>query len=237
MSAIKLDILAIGAHPDDVELSCGGTLSKLKSEGNKIGILDLTQGEMGTRGTAETRLVEANNAAKILNIDVRENLKIEDCFFENNQANQLKVIDKIRQYQPNIVLCNAPKDRHPDHGRAAKLVLESCFYAGLQKIQTQYSAWRPKHVFHYIQWDELTADFIIGFRQKELDIKIQSCLAYQSQFYDPNSKEPETPISSSNFLNSIKYRAENCGRLIGTFAGEGFIKSQPLGLENFDGLV
>jgi len=223
---MKLDILAIGAHPDDVELSCAGTIAKEISRGKKVGILDLTRGELGTRGTAEIRDQEAAAAAEVLGVEVRENLEFSDAFFTNNASHQMEIIKVIRKYQPEIVLCNAVDDRHIDHGKAAKLISDACFLSGLRKIETimngdSQNAWRPKHVFHYIQWKNLKPDFVVditGF----LDKKIDSVKAYRSQFYSEDSKEPETPISSSNFLDSITYRAQDMGRLINTEHAEGY---------------
>ena len=223
---MKLDILAIGAHPDDVELSCAGTIAKEISRGKKVGILDLTRGELGTRGTAEIRDQEATAAAQVLGVEVRENLEFSDAFFTNNASHQMEIIKMIRKYQPEIVLCNAVDDRHIDHGKAAKLISDACFLSGLRKIETimngdSQNAWRPKHVFHYIQWKNLKPDFVVditGF----LDKKIDSVKAYRSQFYSEDSKEPETPISSSNFLDSITYRAQDMGRLINTEHAEGY---------------
>jgi len=223
---MKLDILAIGAHPDDVELSCAGTIAKEISRGKKVGILDLTRGELGTRGTAEIRDQEAAAAAEVLGVEVRENLEFSDAFFTNNASHQMEIIKIIRKYQPEIVLCNAVDDRHIDHGKAAKLISDACFLSGLRKIETimngeNQPAWRPKHVFHYIQWKNLKPDFVVditGF----LDKKIDSVKAYRSQFYSEDSKEPETPISSSNFLDSITYRAQDMGRLINTEHAEGY---------------
>lgn len=223
---MKLDLLAIGAHPDDVELSCSGTLAKEISRGKKVGILDLTRGELGTRGSAEIRDQEANEAAKILGVSVRENLAFADGFFTNDRSHQLEIIKILRKYQPEIVLCNAIDDRHIDHGKGSKLVSDACFLSGLQKIETtfegsQQNAWRPKHVFHYIQWKEIQPDFVVditGF----MDKKIEAVKAYQSQFHNPGNNEPNTPISSSNFLESVSYRARNLGRLIGTEYAEGY---------------
>jgi len=223
---MKLDILAIGAHPDDVELSCAGTMAKEISRGKKVGILDLTRGELGTRGSAEIRDQEATAAAQVLGVEVRENLEFSDAFFTNNASHQMEIIKMIRKYQPEIVLCNAVDDRHIDHGKAAKLISDACFLSGLRKIETimngeNQNAWRPKHVFHYIQWKNLKPDFVVditGF----LDKKIDSVKAYRSQFYSEDSKEPETPISSSNFLDSITYRAQDMGRLINTEHAEGY---------------
>ena len=238
---MKLDILAIGAHPDDVELGCGGTLAKMISENKKVGILDLTEGELGTRGTAITRKSEAEEAGKILSIAYRENLKFRDGFFKNDDTHQIELIKIIRKYKPDIVLANAVNDRHPDHGKAAKLVYDACFLSGLLKIQTSYNGvtqdtWRPKHIFNYIQWNEEKPDFIIDISHF-LDKKIEACMAYKTQFYDPNSLEPNTPITSINFKKSIIYRAENLGRLIGCDAGEGFTSQKWIGLKDFENFV
>lgn len=238
---MKLDILAIGAHPDDVELGCGGTLAKMISENKKVGILDLTEGELGTRGTALTRKSESEEASKILSIAYRENLKFRDGFFKNDDIHQIELIKIIRKYKPDIVLANAVNDRHPDHGKAAKLVYDACFLSGLLKIQTSYNGvtqdkWRPKHIFNYIQWNEEKPDFIIDISHF-LDKKIEACMAYKTQFYDPNSLEPNTPITSINFKKSILYRAENLGRLIGCDAGEGFTSQKWIGLKDFENFV
>ena len=238
---MKVDVLAIGAHPDDVELGCGGTIAKLISEGKKVAIIDLTQGELGTRGTNETRAIEAKNAGDILGISARENLKMKDGFLINSEEYQLRIIKAIRTYQPEIVFCNAVDDRHPDHAKAAKLASDACFLSGLIKIETEESGkkqekWRPKQVFHYIQWKNLEPDFVIdisGF----LDKKIESCLAYKTQFYDPTSTEPTTPISSKSFLDSIAYRAQDLGRLAGVEHAEGFTTEKTLALKNFDGII
>jgi len=223
---MKLDILAVGAHPDDVELSCSGTIAKEVERGRKVGILDLTRGELGTRGTAEIRDKEAKAAAEILGVVMRHNLEFSDAFFENNTAHKLEIVKIIRKYKPEIVLCNAVEDRHIDHGKGAKLVSEACFLSGLRKIETimdgnKQAAWRPKHVFHYIQWKNLQPDFVVDI-SGYLNKKLESVLAYRSQFFDQESKEPETPISSSNFLDSITYRAQDMGRLINTKHAEGF---------------
>ena len=223
---MKLDILAFGAHPDDVELSCSGTIAKEISLGKKVGIVDLTRGELGTRGSAEIRDIEAANAAKILGVQVRENLNMRDGFFVNDEKHQLEIIKMIRKYKPEIVLCNAIDDRHVDHPKGSRLVSDACFLSGLRRIETQLDginqeAWRPKVVYHYIQWKVLEPDFVVditGF----MDIKEQSILAYSSQFYDPNSKEPESPISSKNFLDSVRYRANDLGRIAGVESAEGY---------------
>ncbi|MGP2569484.1 bacillithiol biosynthesis deacetylase BshB1 [Ornithobacterium rhinotracheale] len=228
---MKLDVLATGPHPDDAELGCGGTLAKMAKQGYKVGILDLTQGELGTRGSREIRMEEAKKAGEILGISARENLKMKDGFFVNDAEHQLKIIKIIRKYQPEIVITSAPNDRHIDHARAHELVKNAAFLSGLKKIETGQEPWRPKHIFSYIQWQPLTPDFIVditGF----LDQKIQSCLAYKSQFHDPNSTEPETAISNKNFTESIEYRAKDMGRIIWKDAGEGFIKNDNLGVDN-----
>lgn len=223
---MKLDILAIGAHPDDVELSCSGTLAKEISKGKKVGILDLTRGELGTRGTAETRDEETKNAAEILGVSVRKNLEFSDGFFTNNTAHQLEIIKILRKYRPDVILCNAIHDRHIDHGKGSQLVSDACFLSGLKKIETIYEGnsqkeWRPKHVYHYIQWYDIEPDIVVdisGFMNK----KLECVKAYKTQFYDIKSKEPQTPISSSNFFDSITYRARNLGRIIGTEHAEGY---------------
>lgn len=223
---MKLDILAIGAHPDDVELSCSGTLAKEVDRGKKVGILDLTRGEMGTRGTAETRKEEAAAAAEILKLSVRENLGFRDAFFINDEAHQMEIIKVLRKYRPEIVLCNAVEDRHIDHGRSAKLVSDACFLSGLRRIETSHErgeqeAWRPKHVYHYIQWQNIEPDIVVDI-SGYMEIKLAAVKAYKTQFWNENSKEPATPISSDNFLDSITYRARDLGRLIGTDHAEGF---------------
>lgn len=238
---MKLDILAIGAHPDDVELGCSGTLSKEIAQGKKVGILDLTQGELGTRGSAETRMIEAKNAAKILNVAVRENLKFSDGFFINDKKHQAEIIKIIRKYRPEIVLCNAIDDRHIDHPKGGKLVSDACFLSGLRKIETHFEgqlqeAWRPKQVYHYIQWKSLTPDFVVDISEF-MDKKMQSVMAYQSQFFDPESKEPETPISSKNFLQSVEYRAMDLGRIIGVEYGEGFTTKRYIGINSLFDLI
>lgn len=237
---MKLDILAIGAHPDDVELGCGATIAKEISLGKKVGILDLTRGELGTRGSAEIRDKEAEASAKILGVSVRENLKFADGFFINDKAHQLEVIKIIRKYQPNIVLCNAIDDRHIDHPKGSKLVSDACFLSGLRRITTELDgvaqeAWRPKQVYHYIQWKNSEPDFVVdvsGF----IDIKVDAVKAYSSQFYDPNSKEPTSPISSKNFLDSIAYRAQDLGRLIGVEFAEGYNSERYVAVKKLDDL-
>jgi len=238
---MKLDILAIGAHPDDVELSCSGTLAKEISRGKKVGILDLTRGELGTRGTAETRDAEAEAAANILGVCVRKNLAFSDGFFTNNVAHQLEIIKIIRKYRPEVILCNAIHDRHIDHGKGSQLVSDACFLSGLRKIETicegnVQKEWRPKHVYHYIQWYDIEPDIVVditGFMDKKLD-----CVkAYKTQFYDASNTEPDTPISSSNFFDSITYRARNLGRLIGTDYAEGYTVERYAAVESIFDLI
>ena len=238
---MKCDFLAIGAHPDDVELGCGGTIIKLIAEGKTVSVIDLTEGELGTRGTAETRAEEAADAAKILGISSRENLKLKDGFLNNSEDYQLKIVEKIRKYKPEIVLANAIDDRHPDHAKAAKLVSDACFLSGLKKIETfdndqPQEVWRPKHIFHYIQWKNVVPEFVIdisGFMEQ----KIEACLAYKTQFYNPESKEPVTPIATKDFLESLTYRAQDLGRLAGVEHAEGFTTEKTLALKNFDGII
>ncbi len=223
---MKLDILAIGAHPDDIELSCSGTIAKEVARGRKVGVLDLTRGELGTRGSAEIRDEEAAEASKILGLAVRENLKFKDGFFVNDEAHQMEIIKMLRKYKPEIVFCNAIDDRHIDHGKGSKLVSDACFLSGLRKIETNIDGedqepWRPKHVYHYIQWKNLTPDIAVDITGY-MDVKMKSVLAYKTQFFNKKSEEPSTPISSDNFLDSITYRARDLGRLIGTEYAEGF---------------
>lgn len=225
---MKLDILAIGSHPDDVELGCSGTLAKEIAKGKTVGIIDLTRGELGTRGDADTRDKEAEKAAQILGVAIRLNMEFDDGFFVNDRWHQTEIIKMIRRYRPEIVLCNAVTDRHIDHGKGSQLVSDACFLSGLIKIDTRdedadgwQDAWRPKHVYHYIQWKNLEPDFVVDI-SGQIDKKMEAVLAYGSQFYDPDSKEPDTPISSKNFTDSVKYRARDMGRLIGTDYGEGF---------------
>lgn len=238
---MKLDIVAFGAHPDDVELGCSGTIAKEISLGKKVGIIDLTRGELGTRGSVEIRNAEAAKAAKILGISARENLDMRDGFFINNEEHQMKVIQMIRKYRPEIVICNAIEDRHIDHGKGSNLVSDACFLSGLRQIKTEINgeaqeAWRPKVVYHYIQWKHIEPDFVVditGF----MDIKMESILAYGSQFYNPDSCEPESPISSKNFLNSVKYRAQDLGRIIGTEYAEGFTVERYLAVNSLGNLI
>ena len=238
---MKLDILAFGAHPDDVELGCGGTIAKEIQLGKKVGIIDLTRGELGTRGSAEIRDTEAAKAAKILGVAVRENLRMRDGFFKNDEAHQLQIIEMIRKYNPEIVLCNAIDDRHIDHGRGSSLVSDACFLSGLRRIETSHNnelqeAWRPKVVYHYIQWKNIEPDFVVditGFENK----KVEAIMAYDSQFFNPDTKEPVTPIATRNFVESINYRAQDLGRLIGTDFAEGFTVERYLAVNSLTDLI
>lgn len=237
---MKLDILAFGAHPDDVELGAAGTLAKEVSMGKKVGIIDLTRGELGSRGSAEIRDAEAKKGAEILGVSIRENLKFRDGFFTNDESHQIEIIKMIRKYKPEIVLCNAIEDRHIDHAKGSKLVSDACFLSGLVKIETSLEgkiqeSWRPKQVYHYIQWQSIEPDFVVditGF----IEQKIESVLAYSSQFYDPNSKEPVTPITSKNFLDSVKYRAQDLGRIVGVDFAEGFTSERYLAINSLSNL-
>ena len=239
---MKLDILAFGAHPDDVELGCGGTLAKAVSDGKKVGIIDLTEGEMVTRGTPNIRSKESIAASKILGVSFRYNLNFEDAFIINDKNHQMAVIQVLRKHKPVVVLCNAIRDRHTDHAKASDLVSHACFLSGLERIETfdsmgsKQAAYRPHHVFHYIQWDELAPDFVVnisGF----LDQKMRAVKAYKTQFYSENDKGPQTPISTLNFLDSVESRARNMGRLIFRDSGEGFTSKRLLAVENFDSLL
>ena len=238
---MKLDILAFGAHPDDVELGCGGTIAKEIQLGKKVGIVDLTRGELGTRGSAEIRDKEAEKAAKTLGVSVRENLRMRDGFFKNDEAHQLQIIEMIRKFQPEIVLCNAIDDRHIDHGKGSSLVSDACFLSGLRRIETKHNdqaqeAWRPKVVYHYIQWKDLKPDFVVditGFENK----KVEAIMAYDSQFFNRDTNEPVTPIATENFLESINYRAQDLGRLIGTDFGEGFTVERYLAVNSLTDLI
>ncbi|GGF70067.1 bacillithiol biosynthesis deacetylase BshB1 [Wenyingzhuangia marina] len=234
--SFKLDILAIGAHPDDVELGCGATIAKEVADGKLVGILDLTQGELGTRGTPKIRAMEAEAAAGILGVMVRENLGLPDGFLENTKEYQLKIVEIIRKYQPDVVLCNAIDDRHPDHAKASKLASDACFLSGLRAIKTDIGygdqeAWRPKSVFHYIQWKNIEPDFVVDVSDY-IDVKENAIKAFKSQFYDPNSNEPESPITSKNFIDSVLYRSRDLGRLTGVEFAEGFTTERYVTVKN-----
>ena len=233
---IKLDVLAFAAHPDDVELSCSGTLLKLTKQGKKVGIVDLTQGELGTRGSASLRLVEAQNSSKILGISVRENLNLGDGFFENNRENKIKIIEALRKYKPTMVLANALTDRHIDHGRGARLVADACFLSGLRKIETEtdgvpQEAWRPNLVLHYIQDYYMKPNIVVDVTEVWSQ-KIESINAISSQFYSADSKEPVTPNSGEDFFEFLEGRAKEMGRPVGAKYGEGFVCERPLKIED-----
>ena len=229
---MKVDILVFGAHPDDVELGCGGAVIKLVEQGKKVAIIDLTRGELGTRGTAKRRNKECENATKILGVRVRENMDFKDGFFENDEGHKLALIKKIRDYQPEIVIANAPSDRHPDHGRASQIVVDACFLSGLEKVDTKQKVWRPKAIYHYIQFNHLQPDFVIDI-SGQMEKKIEAVKAYKTQFYNSDSKETETIISKKGFLESVKYRAQDLGRQANCEYAEGFIAHQMLKVDSF----
>ena len=222
---MKLDILVFGAHPDDVELGCGGTIIKEVQNGKKVGIIDLTRGELGTRGTASIRDEETKQATTIMGVAVRENMNFKDGFFKDDEDHKRSLISKIRQYRPEIVITNAFSDRHPDHSRASQITIDSCFLSGLERIETDQELWRPRAIYHYIQFNNLTPDIVVDI-SKQMDIKIKVVKAYKTQFYDPDSKESETIISSKEFLESVEYRAKDLGRQSKCKYAEGFITHQ-----------
>ncbi len=235
---MKLDILAFGSHPDDVEIGCGATVAKSIANGLKVGIVDLTRGELGSRGTPEIRAVEAKNAAEILGVSIRENLEFADGFFTNDKEHQLKIIALIRKYKPRIVLCNAVDDRHLDHPKGGELVSHACFLSGLRKIETQIDGnsqkeWRPKQVYHYIQWKTIEPDFVVDV-SAFINKKIAAVHAYKSQLFNANSKAPETPITTKNFFDSIHYRAQDLGRLVGVECAEGFTTERYVAVDQLD---
>ncbi|MCX7743165.1 MAG: bacillithiol biosynthesis deacetylase BshB1 [Flavobacteriales bacterium] len=233
---MKVDILAFGAHPDDIELGAAGTLISHIHQGKSVGLVDLTYGELGSRGNKEIRLQEAAQAKEIIGASTRMNLGMPDGFFQNDEKHQKEVIRIIRHFRPDIVICNAPTDRHPDHGRASQLVSDACFYAGLTKITTQWvgkyqDPWRPKIILHYIQYYDLKPDVLVDI-SGYMDLKMESIKAHQSQFYNPNSKEPETLISQPEFLDNVINRAAYYGQYIGVKYAEGFITQRTLGIQN-----
>jgi bacillithiol biosynthesis deacetylase BshB1 len=238
---MKADILAFGVHPDDVELGCSGTIISSIAQGKKVAVVDLTQGELGTRGTAETRKTEAANAAKIMGVHARENLEMPDGFFQNDETNVRKVVTAIRKYQPEIVLCNAPEDRHPDHGRSSKLVSDAAFLSGLRKIETEFEGkqqeqWRPHYVFHYIQDRYLKPDFLFDISDT-YEQKIKAVLCYTTQFNTTDASEPQTYISNPDFLEVIKARALMFGKRIGVRYAEGYLTTKMIGVKNFDAFI
>lgn len=232
----KLDILVIAAHPDDAELGCSGTIAAHVAKGLKVGIIDLTKGEMGTRGTPETRVQEADEASKILGLTARENLGFADIYFKDDEEHQHQLIQKIRKYQPDIVLANAVTDRHPDHGKGSSLASKACFMSGLRKIETSLDGisqepWRPKFVYHYIQNNYIQPDFIFDISEF-WDKKVASIMAFKSQFYDPSSQEPASFISSPEFLPFIESRAREFGHRIMAKYGEGFTVERYIGVND-----
>ena len=238
---MKADILAFGVHPDDVELGCSGTLIAEAAQGKTVVVVDLTRGELGTRGSAETRDREAADAAKAMGVHARENLRMADGFFQNDETNTRKVIEVIRKYQPEIVLCNAPEDRHPDHGRSSRLVSDAAFLAGLRKIQTVYDGseqkeWRPGYVFHYIQDRYLKPDFLFDI-SKHFEQKVKAILCYATQFNTTDDSEPQTYISTPDFLDVIKARALMFGKRIGVRYAEGYLTTKMIGVKTFDAFI
>lgn len=238
---MKLDILAFGAHPDDVEMSCGGTIAKEIAKGKTVGIIDITRGELGTRGTPEIRAKEAEEGGKILGIIAREQLGFRDGFIVNNEEHQRKVIQAIRKYQPDIVFANAIDDRHPDHGKAAQLLKDACFLSGLRHIETTSNGenqkpWRPKNLYHYIQDRFITPHVVIDITAT-IETKMKAIRAFRSQFYDPNSKEPETYLTNPEFLDTIKARAIDFGKMVGVNYGEGFTSSKLIGASSLFDLL
>ena len=239
---MKLDLLAFASHPDDAELGCGGTLLAEAARGKRTGIVDLTLGELGTRGTAETRAQEALDAGHLLGLSVRRNLGLPDGFFENDTPSRLAVIRQLRDLQPDIVLANAPEDRHPDHGRGAKLVADACFLSGLQKVETvaddgqPQTPWRPRLVFHYIQHRLLTPDFIVDI-SGQWEAKVAAIRAFRTQFFDPAATEPNTYISSPEFLKFLEARCREMGHLGGFEMGEGFVAARKVGVKSVFDLV
>ena len=237
----KIDILIFGAHPDDIELGCGGTILSEIEEGKTVGLIDITEGELGTRGSAEKRKQESDKASKILGVDFRLNLGMRDGFVKNDENSQYEIIKLIRKYQPEIIICNAPDDRHIDHPEASKLVVSSSFLSGLVKIRTEIdnkiqNPWRPKNIYHYIQWKNLEPTFVVDI-SKHIENKMKAVLSYGSQFYNPESKEPTTLISSEKFLDSITARSADFGRLIGVEHAEGFISNKLVGVKSLNDLL
>ncbi len=238
---MKADVIVFAAHPDDAEMSCGGTIASLTAKGKKVVIVDLTQGEMGTRGTIETRKTEAEASGKILGICERVQLKFPDTDFGTDRKYQIPLIEQIRRFQPEIVICNAIEDRHPDHGRASKLESDACFFSGLAKIETTWNGkkqahWRPRLVFHYIQDRWIKPDFVIDI-SNHWGTKLEAIKAFKTQFFDPNSTEPETYISTSVFWDFLESRGREFGHIIEVSHGEGFTLERPLGIEDLMGLV
>jgi bacillithiol biosynthesis deacetylase BshB1 len=239
---MKLDLVVMAAHPDDAEMSCGGTIASAIAQGKKVGIIDFTRGELGTRGTPEIRATESAAATKILHLSARENLGFRDGFFKNDEKHQMKLIAAIRRYQPEIVLANAIEDRHPDHSKGAALAVDACFYSGLRMIQTfdfdgkPQNAWRPKALYHYIQDRFIKPDLVVDI-SIFWDIKEASIRAYKSQFHDPNSTEPESYLTSPEFLEFLKARSQEMGHMIGSKYGEGYTKTKTIGIKDLFNLI
>lgn len=241
MNSMKVDILAFAAHPDDIEISCGGTIRKHIDLGKKIAIVDFTKGELGTRGTAVTRMEESALSSEILGIHDRVNLGFRDGFFVHDESHLLEIVKMVRKYQPEIVLANTPKDRHPDHGRASGIISNACFLSGLMKIKTtlngeEQERWRPRAVYHYIQDYYMQPDFVVDVTGYE-EIKLKALKAFKTQFYDPQSDEPETPISGDDFFEFILARMREYGRPIGAEFAEGFVADRLVGINSFDDLI
>lgn len=237
---MKLDILAIGVHPDDIELSCAGTILKEIAAGKTVGVLDLTHGELGTRGSGPLRLIEAEKSAEILCLACRENVGMADGFFKNDQEHILLITQILRKYQPDIILSNAPRDRHPDHGRASKLISDACFYSGLRKVETKLDgkiqeAWRPKAIYNYIQDRFIEPDFVVDVTPF-VDTKLEAIKAFSSQFYNPASNEPESPLTMKNFFEYVRARMADMGRYIQADYAEGFLVERPLGVKSLSDL-
>ena len=232
----NIDILVFGAHPDDVELGCAGTIMLHLELGYSVGIIDLTRGELGTRGSAEIRDKESAKASSLMGINYRSNLGFSDGLFQNNELNQLEIIKQIRKFQPKIVIANAKEDRHPDHERASNLIKTCCFLSGLSKVKTSFnnkeqSTWRPRNLYYYTQFNQVKPDFLIDIT-KYMSKKIKIVNSYSSQFYKPESKEPETVISKKGFLDSVIYRASDLGRIIGVEYAEGFVSERYFSVDN-----
>ena len=227
----KVDLLVISAHPDDAEISAAGTIIKSVNEGRIVALVDLTKGERGTRGNADLRMTEAKRASEIMGTHFRENLELADCFFTDTQENKMRVIDAIRKYRPEVVFTNSRRDRHPDHARAAEMVADCCFYAGLPKIETNHEAWRPRSLYHFNQDYYNKPDFVVDISE-HMEQKIETLKSFSSQFYDPNSQEPKTPISGEEFFDFVRGRALDFGRMAGYRYAEGFVASRPIGMRD-----
>lgn len=238
---MKLDVLVFAAHPDDSELSCGGTILSLIAQGKKVGVVDFTRGEMGTRGTPEIRDAEAAAAAEILGLSVRDNLGFQDIFFSHDDEHAIKVVKKIRQYQPDIILANAIEDRHPDHGRAASIVKRAFFLAGLKKLETEVDGkpqenWYPKNLYHYIQTEYMKPDFVVDVSE-HWEKRMEAVKAFKSQFFDPNGEASNTLISTPEFMELLDARGKEMGMSIRVKYGEGFVCDRMPGVSDLFSLV